>query len=339
MTIKQFGTTISIVFLSANAVAQSTVIDLVKEGIQYHDSGNYDKAIKTYEKALKMEPKSTLVNYEISMSYFAKGDYKEAINYSDAVLNQKKEYMLEAYVNKGSALDLLGKTKEAIKLFEKAIKETKGSYLLYYNLSLTYYKLGEFDKAEENAINAILDNPNHSSSHLVLASINDQRGNKVQALLASYYFLFLEPNSKRSPSAYNILQKNFAGNVSKDPTKPNTINITLDSNGDEQFRAVELMIAMLEASKSIEENKGKSEDELFIENTESFFKVLGELKKDKNKEIWWTFYTTFYYKLTQSEHLETYCKYITQCKNENSRTWVNANEEKIAAFDKWLKNE
>ncbi len=339
MNIKQLGIALSFVFLSAASMAQTTVIELVKEGIRYHDSGDFDKAIKTYEKALKIEPKSTLVNFEISLSYFAKGDYKETINYSDVVISQKKEYMLEAYVNKGSALDLLGKTKEAIKLFDKAIKETKGNYLLYYNLALTYYKLGEFDKAEENAINAILDKSSHSSSHLILASINDQKGNKVQALLASHYFLFLEPNSKRSPSAYYILQKNFAGNVSKDPEKPNTINISISPSGDDEFAAVELMIAMLEASKSLEKNKDKTEDEIFVDNTESFFKVMGELKTNKNKSIWWTFYTTFYYKLAQSEHLETYCKYITQSKNEDSRTWVNENEAKLDAFGKWLENE
>lgn len=335
MNFKQFGLALGIILFSSTLNAQTEIIDLVKEGIQYHDNGDYAKAIKTYEKALKIDPNSTLANYEISMSYFAKGDYKQAIKYSDMVLDQKKEYLLEAYINKGSSLDLLGKTKEAIKLFEKAIKETKGDYLLYFNLALTHYKLNDLTSAEENVIKAILDKPSHSSSHLMLAMINEQLGNRIPALLASHYFLMLEPNSKRSQSAYAILQKNFVGNVSKDPNKPNTINISLTPNGDEQFAAAELMLSMLEASKSIEENKNKTDDELFIENTESFFKMMGELKKEKNKEIWWTFYATFYYDLAQSEHLATYCKFITQCKNENSRNWVNSHEEQVNSFVTW----
>ncbi|WP_121666518.1 tetratricopeptide repeat protein [Mesonia aquimarina] len=238
----------------------------------------------------------------------------------------------------GSALDMLGKTNESIKLFERAIKKTDGHYLLYYNLGLNYYKINDFENAEENVIKGIELNPNHSSSHLMLANIHNQKGNAVQTLLSSHYFLFLEPNSQRSLDAYSMLQQNFGGNVSKDNDKPNTINILLSPNNDSQFGAAELMVSMLEASKSLEENEGKSDDEMFVENTEKFFKVLGELKNEKNKEIWWTFYTVFFYELAKSEHLEVYCKYITQIGNENSKKWLEENTDALSKFDKWLRD-
>lgn len=69
------------------------------------------------------------------------------------------------------------------------------------------------------------------------------------------------------------------------------------------------------------------------------YKVLGELKEKKNKEIWWTFYTTFFYDLAKSEHLGTYCKYISQSVNENSQKWLTENDNKLMAFDTWLKSE
>ena len=328
---------LALLFITIQSFAQSNIENFVKEGIKYHDNGNYDKAIETYKKALKIDSESTLVNYEISLSYFTKGDFKEAIKYSDVVLEQNKDYMLQAYMTKGSALDMLGKTKESIKLFEKAIKKTEGHYLLYYNLGLNHYKLNDLDNAEKNVIKAIEQNPNHSSSHLILANINNQKGNAVQTLLATHFFLLLEPNTNRSSEAYLMLQENFGGNVSKDSTKPNTINIMLSSSNDSQFGAAELMVSMLEASKSLEKNEGKTEDVLFVENTESFFKILGELKKEKNKEIWWTFYTTFFYDLAKSEQLNTYCKYITQSSNENSKKWLAENEKKLIELDKWLK--
>lgn len=336
MRIKQIWVALTLALLAIQVNAQSSIEDFVKEGIQYHDNGEYDKAIESYEKALNINPKSPLANYEIAYSYFSKGDYKKAIKYSDAVLKQKKDYLLQAYITKGSSLDLIGNTKESIKVFEKAIKETGGHYLLYYNLALNYYKLRDLDKAEENAIKAIENNSNHATSHLLLANIHNQKGNSVQTLLASHYFLLLEPNTNRSITAYQILQANFGGNVTKDESKPNTINIMLSPNSDPQIGAVELMISMLEASKSIEKNEGKTEDELFIDNTESFFKVLGELKTEENTEIWWTFYTTFFYDLAQSEHLETYCKYISQSENENSKLWLAENEDKLSDFNRWV---
>lgn len=336
MKIKCFHLIVFLI-LSINASAQTDIESIVVEGIEYHDRGQYDMAIETYKKALKIDPKSTLVNYEIAFSYFQKGNYKEAIHYSDIVLKQNQDFLLEAYLVKGSSLDMLGKTEESIKLFKKAIGKTNGHYLLFYNLGLNYYKIGDFENAEESVINAINLNPNHASSHLMLANIHNLKGNSIQTLLSSHYFLFLEPNSKRSKDAYSMLMKNFSGNVTMDEEMPNNINIVLSPSNDSQFAAAELMISMLEASKSLEENEGKSEDQLFVENTGKFFMILGELKKKENKEIWWTFYAAFFYDVAKSEHLETYCKYISQIGNENAKKWLEDNPSAIDNFDNWLK--
>src|SRR5690606_30065233 len=152
---KQQTITLLLLCISIQIIAQSNIEDYAKQGVQYHDNGEYDKAIETYKKALELDPKSTLVNYEIALSYFTKGDYEKAIEHSDVVLNQKSDLMMQAYLTKGSALDVLGKTKESIKLFEKAIKQSGDHFLLYYNLALNYYKISELDKAELNVIKAI----------------------------------------------------------------------------------------------------------------------------------------------------------------------------------------
>ncbi|WP_203292495.1 tetratricopeptide repeat protein [Luteirhabdus pelagi] len=327
------------IFLSHQNIAQSNISTLIEEGIGYHDKGEYDKAIKTYKNALKLDPKATIVHYEIALSYFKKGDFKKAIKHSDMVLEKNRDYMLEAYMMKGSALDMIGKTQESILLFEKAIETMKPSYLLYYNLALNYYKINDLENAEANVLMAIEINSNHSSSHLMLANIHHQKKNTVQSLLATHYFLFLEPNTSRSKEAYRMLKENFGGNVSKDPEKPNSINISLTPNSDRQFGAAEMMISMLEASRHLEKNEGKSDDELFVENTASFFNLMDELKKRKSQGIWWTFYTPFFHDLTESDHFNTYCKYITQSSNEASQEWLLANEEKLIAFDEWLRNQ
>ena len=320
--------------------SQSEVNDLIQQGIEYHDAGQYDSAIATYKKALEIEPQSTMIYYELAFSYFKKGDYDKAIEHSDFVIDKNASHLLEAYLTKGSALDMKGKTKESIKLFEKALKKMGDDYLIYYNLALNHYKLQDLDEAEKNVIKAIEHNPDHTSSHLMLAHIHNFRGNTVQTLMAAYYFLFLEPNSSRSQEAYAMLQKKLGGNVSKDKNKPNAINITLAANNDTDFGAAEMMVALLEASKSLEENVNKTEDEMFVENTDSFFTMLGELneKKKKNKDIWWNFYTPFFYNIAQTDHIETYCKLISQSSNGNSVQWLDANETRVADFEQWLEN-
>jgi tetratricopeptide (TPR) repeat protein len=326
-------------FSSIFTFAQS-VNEYVEEGITYHDAGRYSKAIELYKKALELEPNSPMVNYEISLSYFSNGDYENAIKYADAVLKQKSDYKTAAYITKGSSLDMMGKTKESIKLFEKAIKKEGGSYLLYYNLAINYVKINEVDKAEENLFKAVDDNPNHASSHLMISSIEDYRGNSVPAILSAHYFLFLEPNSSRSAAGYELLMKNFGGNVTVDEDDPNTINITLGALSGSEFGAAEMMVSMLAASSTLEENKDKSEQELFVKNTNSFFSIMGELKENDSdkKGLWWDFYTPFFYDISQSDYIETYCNYITQGVNPDTEEWLNQNENMLTEFKIWLKS-
>ncbi|WP_299335927.1 tetratricopeptide repeat protein [uncultured Psychroserpens sp.] len=322
---------------------QDEIISLVDEGIVYHDEGDYDKAIKTYKKALKIDRNSPLVNYEIALSYFYKKDYKNAIKYSDVVIDNDGPYVKESYITKGSSLDNLGKTKQSIKLFKKAIKKYKDENLLYYNLALNYYKLDDLDNAETYLIQGIEQKSDHSSSHLMLGYINFDKNKRVQSLLNLHYFLFLEPTSNRSPQAASMIQTMMAHNVTKDKEKPNTININLmlpnddDKDKDEDFGAAELMISLLEASKSLEKNEGKSDDELFIENTDSFFGMLGELRDDKKEGIYWNLYIPFYDNLSQSDHMPAYCHYVMQSASESSQEWLDNNTESFEAFAQWLR--
>lgn len=329
---------IALFFACTLLQAQSEVERIIREGIEYHDDGEFDKAIETYNRALVLDPKSSLIHYELSLSYFSNGDFKKAIKHADVVLKKKGDHLTPAYVTKGSSLDNLGKSKKAIKLFEKAIAESEEHYLLYFNLALTYFKIEEYGKAATNTVRAISQKPNHASSHLMLAKIYDKDGRTVQPLLASHFFLLLEPNTRRSLEAYEILQRKMGGNISKDSEKPNTININVMMNNDDtQMGAAELMVSMMAVSNSLEENEGKTEEEMFVENTESFFTTMSELRKEESQDIWWNFYTPFFAKLVESDHLETYCGYITQVGNEEYGEWLEENKADLEAFSEWLK--
>ncbi|MCB9015755.1 MAG: tetratricopeptide repeat protein [Lentimicrobiaceae bacterium] len=317
--------------------SQINIDSLIQTGIQYHENGQFDKAIEAYKTALEIEPNSPLINYEIAMTYMYAKDYKNSIIHCDKVIELNDKYLLQAYITKGSSLDYLGETKKSIKLFEAGIKKFGAHHLLYYNLGYNYYNLKEYDKAEEALINAIEIKSDHASSHLLLGYLMTDKNQKVQSLLCLHYFLFLEPNSERAKTAYNLIQKQFSGNVGRDEDNPSQINIILDPNQLEtEFGAAGMMISMLEASKSLEENKGKSGDELFIENTTSFFKILGELKKKKNTGLWWDFYVPLFYDIAKSEHIDTYCYYISQSSNDTALEWLRENDKRIDDFNRWL---
>jgi len=325
---------------SISCFGQGKIDSLVQVGIQYHDKGEYTKAIETYKEVLKIDPKSTWVNYELAMTYMYSGDNEKAIKHSDVVIKQKKDHLLHAYITKGSALDNLGKTKQSIKLFKEAIAKFGDNYLLYFNLGIAYSQIPDYKNAELAFIDAIMDNPDHASSHYRLAFTKYQQNQRVQSLLSLYYFLLLEPSSNRAETAYKLLKEQLGGNVQKDENNPMNINIFLNPQMDTEFGAAEIMLAMLEASNSLEENKDKTPEELFVENTKSFFTVLGELRENEKKtNIWWSVYVPYFYDLAKSEYMDVFCYYISISSNEKAREWLKTNDEKVENFGKWINGE
>ena len=243
---------------------------------------------------------------------------------------KKSDHLISAYVIKGSALDVLGKTKESIKLFEKGIKRTEGHYLLHFNLAINHYKIKNYKEAEEQALKALEFNPSHSSSHLMLANINQQNYKMVPAILSAHYFLLLEPQTNRSSEAFEILTSNLGGNVEK--VDDRNTNITLNLGGDDRFRSTELLISLSMANMITED---VDKDSAFYELNKMIFNTLGE-QASEIKDIYQSMYIPFFYELAQSDHLETYLKYIQSGVKEEASEWIQNNEAALNAFASWL---
>ena len=73
---------------------------------------------------------------------------------------------------------------------------------------------------------------------------------------------------------------------------------------------------------------------LFTENTNTFFTILGEAKKDR-KGFWWNFYVDYFYKLATNHHTEALCYYITQSKDGAYEEWLKDNLKKMEALSEW----
>ncbi len=335
---KAFQTILILTLLISKMYGQTNELqNYIDEGVKLYDNGDYKGAIKQYKKALNIDKNSALVNYEISSTYFALKEYDKAIEHSDKIIDNKSDYMDQAYTLKGSALDLLGKPKEAIKTYYIAIKQFPDNYLLYYNLAYTCYNSQEYKEAESALQKGLKVKPSHASSHLLLSYVMREQGSRVKSLLPLYNFLLLEPKGSRAKSAYELLEKQLKKGVKRENEKTTTITLTDNSESDE-FQAAELMISLLEASKNLEENENKTEYELFSDNTKSFFSILGELKKD-NKGFWWNYYVDFFYSMTNDKHVEPFSYYISQSKEDDSISfWLKNNSEKIDAFSKWYSN-
>lgn len=321
-------------FLTANLFGQdNTVNEIVSQGTELHDQGRYDEAIAKYKMALSIDKNSTLANYELSYTFMAAGKYGDAIKCSKKVIKQDSDNQYGAYIVLGSSLDLSGKAVQAIKAYEKGLSKFPDGNLLNYNLALTCFNQEEYEKAEKAAIKAIHAKPTHGSSHVILAAIMQVKGERILSILPIYYFLMLEPNSKRSKINYTSLMKQLGKGV--EMKNDSNVFVTVPSSSDSLFGAAEMMLSLLGASR-FTENKDQSEMDFFIETNRGLFGILGELKKENNG-LWWDLYVSKFYDLIQSDNLEAFSYYISQSTNSDTvNQYIANNPDKIERLKDWI---
>lgn len=323
------------ILLSTQIFAQSELDELIQKGVELHEAGKYDEAIQQYKKVLQIDENSSAAMYESSFSYFSKGDYVSSVSFADQVIKLNQGYIKEAMLIKGSALDNQGLSEQAILVYEAAAEKFPYDHLLFYNLGLTYYGLKKNLKAEDALLAALELNPDHASSHLLLAYLKINEGKRIEPILVLYTFLLLEPDTERAKQAYKLLVELQKQGVRENNDTKGGIEIEL--NGDEnEFQTAELMLSLQEASQQIKTDEKKSEIEYFIQKTEALVITLDGLKKDK-KGVWWEFYGDLLFRIEKAKHLKAFCYYISWTSPEKEVTeWLETNQKALEDFGKWL---
>jgi Tfp pilus assembly protein PilF len=322
--------------MGLHAGEKDDVKRLVEEGMVMHDNNDYQGAIRKYKDALKIDKHSGLANYELAYTYYTIGEYKKALKYSKRVFKNGNEHKAEAYIISGSSMDLLGKPGKAIQVFEDAIKAFPTNYLLYYNLALSAYGINDLQKAEEAVINAIYTNMSHASSHLLLSYIMNRKGNRVKAILPAYFFLLLEPDTKRSAEVYEFLIAKLNEGVEKVGDSTVHVNIPFLKHTTDDFGPAELMISMVATASKLNKGNPDSFMEEFSGINNSIFNMLGELKQDK-MGFYWDKYVDVFYDLSLSDNMLAYSYYVSQTqKGIKAREWLSAHPEEVERFSQWL---
>jgi tetratricopeptide (TPR) repeat protein len=320
---KIIGFLIVCMLLCSGLFAQQN--NFITEGIKMHDKGDYEGAIDFFKKALQSDKNSIQACYELASSYLALKDYPNTLKYADKVIARNLDYVDQAYILKGSALDLSGKPLDAINTYKLALKKYSKNQSLYYNLALTYFSVKQYRDADEALMKSLKLDQLHASSHFLLGLSQARQGKRVKSMLALYNFLLLEPKSKRSLTAFQTLQDQWKNAGKK--TAPVT-------NEEDEFSTATAMLDVLQDANKNEANKNRSGFILLGENTNTIFTILGEEKKDK-KGFWWNFYVDYFYTLASNHHTEALCYYITQSLDDTYNVWLKDNLQKMEALSEW----
>ncbi len=348
---------------------QQNVQELLEKGIEHHDAREFKEAIDSYEKALKIDPESMIINYELALSYLAMRDYRNASKYSSKVIDSKdKDLLVGAYGVKSESLAETGKVDEAIKLLENALLRNGNDYYLHFNLALNYFKKGDLDKTIIHVDNALNLNKSQSGAYLLSAYAHKDKQIWVQSILSFQIFLLMEPDSHRSKNAFEeMLQVMQIKESTEKPVERSFIQTQLrkqinknDTNTLEESGPPLTMLHGVDRElifKSIENTKDSlntlfkdslnrdtlerdslETDEfiMFKEVTRTIFTTLSNENDGIKPGIIWAFHVPIITKILQSNYFDIYCRYISVAYFPESLKWWEENQEYAAKFVRWF---
>lgn len=316
------------IFCTATAQNNDSFESLVRLGIQLHDQEDYENAIKTYEQALEVRPKSKLALYEMAYTYSMMKNYEKSIECAQQALASSEEDTkldLSIYMAMGSAYDDMGQPQQALKIYTQALDQGE-HYLLYFNKGLTHHRINEIEDALLCYKNALMLKVTHPASNLNVARIYLERADVASAFFYYIYFLMIEPYSARSQVALEELFSIGKGN-----------NIVLPSEG-------ETMLPLIISTGFMGMNALAAEPGITMTPYDKLLKVFQAVYSLKDKvdvkqlkdDICSAYYAPLFYAACDNGYMEILCRYVTCSIDEKSDEWLQENKEEVDKFFIWV---
>ena len=167
--------------------------------------GRFSEAQIEFEQALRCNPGSAEVNYNLAKLFSIQDNYPPARQAAEKAIQLAPDYM-EAYDALGFALEALGDDASAVAAYEKAvaINERRGGSFAqpYVNLSTYHNRSGNPPQALEWARRALAVNPKADGALFQMAKALDAAGDREAALDAVQRAIAI---NSRSSSYYYVL--------------------------------------------------------------------------------------------------------------------------------------
>jgi tetratricopeptide (TPR) repeat protein len=317
---------------------------LAQEGVQFHDLGDYHGAILKFEQVLQENPDDVGALFELSNTLMASKEYERSLQTAMKGAEYKSKLLPDFYSVIGSDLDELGDQTSAVTVYEQGMKSFPESAILPFNLAVTYEKTKKLDDARRLYETALRADPNHVSSHYRLASVFQQTGYSIPALLAYLRFLEVARDTQRSQQALQFSINYLLGSAQQG-SGANQINVTINLAGSDRtdegdFRGPTAMIGLGSVLRFTEAGKNLSKAELVRQQEELLFAAFDSdkaLRKEK-KKFAASYYAAYFRELLKAHHSEAFTYVVLRQSGwPEVSEWLNKNSEKVNAYSEWAK--
>lgn len=187
--------------ISRETREKKDVDHLLDQGDYFASIGSYDRALKFYRDARRLDPSSAMARNNIGVVHKIKGRLDEAIEEFKAAIALEPSYS-EPVNNLAVVYAEIGELSEALKLLQIARRLNRVDPRIHFNLGLAYEKKGERKAAMEQYRAALEIQPTLESAIYRLGKLHLERKDKREALR---YFRRLQRIIDRETPEYQDL--------------------------------------------------------------------------------------------------------------------------------------
>lgn len=163
--------------------------ELIKQGMEEYENGNYKKAREYYEKVPEGDTNYLLSLYERSLAHLQDSGYDKSIALSEKALKGGYTDRRQLLLNIGTAYDELGKHAEALRFYDSVARLYPHDNRPYYEKAVIEFKQEKYPAAERLLQQSLLLNPYHFRSHYLLGNIYAMEGRLTEAFIALHVSL------------------------------------------------------------------------------------------------------------------------------------------------------
>lgn len=189
------------------------LIILLFSTITFVNANNYRNIASFFGRAISLDPKNALGNYNWGNYYKEKQKAKLAAYYLERAVKANPEY-LEAYQNLADVYNYQGRRPEAIQLLTKSIKVNDHYYAAWKFLGMLYGYDAKYEKALESYRGGLRLRQKDNELYVLMGNAYLGMGKKDSAELMFKKSLELKPNDKQTLVMLGNLYKDM-GNLSK----------------------------------------------------------------------------------------------------------------------------
>jgi len=181
--------------LSPNRVAAWETLGMIYRDIQGIATGALEWAIKSFEKAITLEPANPVLHTELGKLYLTSGNREKGMQEFSKAQQLKPDY-IDASIQLALAYEAEGNTDEAIRQVENLANTYPLNVEVFFQLGRLYFNANRVDDAilQFQAVTILM--PNHSNAHYSLGVAYQKKGQISKAIEEYEKVLELNPGNQ-----------------------------------------------------------------------------------------------------------------------------------------------